>query len=172
MSKVTKVKNHLSLVELKTMIRKSDNPDKRMRWQIVYTVAADPRDAATIALQLGCCKCLVSNAVREYNRLASKAFSGPGKGKSRSNFHLSYEEEVKFLSKFVNRARRGLVTTTGEIRRAFDMKIGKQVHASVISRLLKRHQWRKLEPHREHPKKNKQKQESFKKNFLAWFPPQ
>ncbi len=171
MHKVTKVKNHLSLVELKQRIRKANDPDKRMRWQIVYTVAADPREAKTIALQLGCSKCLISNTVTEYNRLGSKSFDSPGRGKHPSKFHLSHAEEIKFLSKFVNRARRGLVTTTAEIHRTFEKKTGKKVHESVISRLLKRHNWRKVEPRREHPKKNKQKQEAFKKKFLAWFPP-
>jgi len=72
---------------LKTMIRKSGNPDKRMRWQIVYTVAADPRDPTTIALQPGCCKCLVSNAVREYNRLASsRILAVSAKGKTAATF--------------------------------------------------------------------------------------
>jgi hypothetical protein len=67
MYKVTKAKNHLSLVELKKRIRKANDPDKRMRWQIVYTVVADPRTAKIIAHQLGCSKCLISNTVTEYN---------------------------------------------------------------------------------------------------------
>lgn len=171
MYKTTKAKNHLTLIELKQRIRKASDPDKRMRWQIVYTVAADPRKAKTIALQLGCSKCLISNTVAEYNRLGSKSFDSPGRGAHPSKFHLSRAEEVKFLSEFVNRARRGLVTTTAEIHRAFENKVGKKVHESVISRLLKRHNWRKVEPRREHPKKNEQKQDTFKKKSLAWFPP-
>jgi transposase len=172
MGKVTRVKDWLSLPDLKVMVRKADNADKRMRWQIIYTTAADPRDGTTISLQLGCSRWLVTDAVSEYNRLGSKAFGGPGSGHGRSNFHMDYQQEVKFLSKFVNRARRGLVTTTGEIHRGFEKEIGKKVRDSVVSRLLKRHKWRKLEPRPEHPKKNKQKQEVFKKTSPAWFPPQ
>ena len=76
MGKVTRVKDWLSLSDLKVLVRKANNADKRMRWQIIYTTVADPRDGATIALQLGCSRWLVSDAVNEYNRLGSNQQDG------------------------------------------------------------------------------------------------
>jgi len=71
MPKVTRVLDHLTLSDLKQQLRKASDADKRMRWQIIYTVAVDPRRGAEIAFQLGCSKILVSQAVSEYNKLAT-----------------------------------------------------------------------------------------------------
>lgn len=171
MPKVTHVLNHLSLSELKSFLRKASDSDKRMRWQIIYSVAADPREGRLIARQLGCSSVLVSQAVSEYNKLGKEAFKGPGRGSARTRCHMSESKEKKFLSQFVRRSQRGLVCTTGEIKRSFEKEIGKTVHPSVITRLLARWGWRKLDPRPSHPKGTHHKQESFKKTSPHWCPP-
>jgi transposase len=171
MGKVTKVKPHLSLAEIKEELRNATDADKRMRWQIVYTTASDPRDGETIAKQLGCSRWLVSDAVSRYNRLGKDAFDGPGRGTSRSWSYLTFDEEVEFLRQFINRARRGLVTTIAEIKVAFENFVGQTVAYSTITRLLERHNWRKIVPRKKHPKSSESEKESFKKNSVAWLPP-
>jgi len=84
---------------------------------------------------------------------------------------MSEPRERKFLSQFVRRSQRGLVCTTGEIKRNFEKEIGKTVHSSVITRLLSRWGWRKLDPRPSHPKGTQHKQETFKKTSPQWCPP-
>ncbi len=172
MAKVTRVLKHQSLSEIKKELRQATDADKRMRWQIIYTIAADPRNGSDIARQLGCGRSIVSNAVAEYNRLGKDSFEGPGSGSNRSNSHMCESEEGEFLLKFVNRARRGLLCTTSSIKQAYEKEIKKEVHASVITRMLSRMGWRKLDPRPSHPKGSKHKQETFKKTSKYWFPSQ
>ena len=87
MAKVSQVKDYMSLEEIRVRIRTPKDPDQQMRWQIIYTVAADPRVATIVATQLGGSKWLVSSAVAQYNRFGQKAFCGPGRGRHRSRFH-------------------------------------------------------------------------------------
>ncbi|MCZ6469675.1 MAG: winged helix-turn-helix domain-containing protein [Candidatus Dadabacteria bacterium] len=172
MPKITHVSDHLNLSEIKYQLRRAPDADKRMRWQIIYTVTADPRRGSDIALQLGCSSILVSQAVSEYNKLGQESFKGPGSGSNRSHSHMDEAAESKFLSQFINRAQRGLVCTTTEIKLSFEKKIGKEVHPSIITRMLARRGWRKLDPRPSHPKGSKHKQETFKKSFPYWYPQQ
>src|SRR5947209_17371631 len=81
---------------------------------------------------------------------------------------MSWQEEQAFLAPFFTRAERGELATTEEIKRAFEAQIGHQVHKSTISRLLKRHGWRKPVPRPVHPKANPQAQAEFKKTSRRW----
>jgi transposase len=170
MARYTTVKQHLSLDEMMKQLRHAKDADKRMRWQIIYTVSADPRDGKVIARQLGCGSWLVSHAVNEYNRLGAKAFSGIGSGYARTRSHLSEVEEKAFLASFKEKALSGEITTLKKIKLAYEEKIGQEVHESVIYRLVARHGWRKIQPRPSHPKKDIVAQEAFKKTSLIWWP--
>lgn len=49
------------------------------------------------------------------------------------------------------------------IKKAYEEKLGRAVHISTITRLLKRHGWVKLAPRKYHPKRNLRAKEAFKK---------
>jgi transposase len=66
---------------------------------------------------------------------------------------------------FFSRAERGEIATAGEIQRAFEVQVGHEVNKSTISRLLKRHRWRKPVPRPVHPQAKAEAQEEFKKTF-------
>jgi len=68
---------------------------------------------------------------------------------------MSYEEEVEFIKPFIDRAREGEISTIDEIKKLFEKRINKTVHKTIIYRLLKRHNWRKIVPIAEHPKTKK-----------------
>ena len=172
MPKMTRVEDHLSLEEIKAQLRSASDADKRMRWQIIYTIAADPRDGSLISKQLGCSRSTVSNAVSEYNLLGKDSFSGPGSGSNRSNYHMSESEEAIFISSFKDQANKGLVCTISEIKHSYEKYIGSSVPPSTITRLLSRHGWRKIDPRPMHPKSSKEKQETFKKTLVYWLPMQ
>jgi transposase len=76
---------------------------------------------------------------------------------------LSWDEEMEFLKPWVTKAEIGGVLVVPPIRAALEEKIGKQVPASTVYRLLARHGWRKVAPDTCHPKKDADAQETFKK---------
>ena len=86
----------------------------------------------------------------------------PGKG-GRPRQHVTWEAEQAFLAPFFARAERGEIATAGEIKRAFEAHIGREINKSTISRLLKRHGWRKPVPRAVNPQASAETQEQFKK---------
>jgi len=76
---------------------------------------------------------------------------------------LNWDEEMEFLEPWVTKAEIGGVLVVPPIRAALEEKIGKQVPASTVYRLLARHGWRKVAPDTCHPKKDADAQEAFKK---------
>jgi transposase len=114
---------------------------------------------------------MVHRVMARSNRLGVAAVETPGKG-GRHRHYLMWEEEQAFLTPFFARAERGEIATAGEIQRAFEAQVGHPVHTSTISRLLKRHGWRKPVPRPVHPKANAQAQEQFTKTLRpVWKPP-
>nr|HET6903501.1 winged helix-turn-helix domain-containing protein [Ktedonobacteraceae bacterium] len=134
----------------------------RQRWLIIYNALVEPREAAEIATHTGTSVAMVHRVIASYNRLGVAAVETPGKG-GRRRESMSWQEEQALLAPFFTRAQRGEIATAGEIKRAFEAQIGHQVHKSTISRLLKRHGWRKPVPRPVHPKANPETQAEFKK---------
>lgn len=87
----------------------------------------------------------------------------------RRNAHMSIEEEVAFLSPFLDTAKNGGILVVGEIKRALDEHLGRPVALSSVYNLLHRHGWRKLAPDKRHPKADVSAQEDFKKNSRTVF---
>lgn len=88
-------------------------------------------------------------------------------GRWRENLTLA--EEKGLLSKYESSSALAGTATMSVIKREYELKVGHQVPKSTISRLLKRHGWRKILPRPYHPKKNIEVQETFKKtsNLLS-----
>ena len=82
-------------------------------------------------------------------------------GRRRENMSIADEKEL--LKGFSESADTGKIATVTKIKEAYEEKIGKKVHISTISRLLRRHGWRKILPRPYHPKKNVEVQKVFKK---------
>jgi transposase len=120
------------------------------------------RVATDIAKHTGTTVAMVHQVVSSYNRLGVVAIETPGKG-GRRHQYVPWEAEQAFLAPFFTRAERGEIATVGEIKRAFEALVGHEVHKSTISRLLKRHEWRKLMPRPIHPQASAEAQALFKK---------
>ncbi len=80
----------------------------------------------------------------------------PG-GRRREN--MSREEEVAFLSPFLDSAKNGGILVVGEIKQALDRRLGRKVALASAYNLLHRHGWRKLAPDKRHPKADVEAQE-------------
>jgi hypothetical protein len=85
------------------------------------------------------------------------AVETPGRGGRR----YAYMTE-KLLETFFERAAKGEIVTTKQIKQTYEEHIGHEVDETTISRLLKRHLWHKVMP-----KVDKQAQEDFLNNLEA-----
>ncbi len=164
MARITRAAAHLTREEVKTRMTTDPRPLYRQRWLIIYNALVEPRKAEDIARHCGVSKATVHAVIASYNRQGVAAVETAGKGGRRSGY-LSLEEEKEFLAVFFARAEEGLLTTTAEIWRAFESRVGHEVDDSTIYRLLNRHGWRKLMPRPRHPKADPQAQDQFKKTL-------
>ena len=76
---------------------------------------------------------------------------------------MPLEEEADFLRQFEEKAGQGELLVVNEIKVALEKHLGRTIHKATVYRILYRHGWRKLAPRPNHPKRNKQEAEAFKK---------
>jgi len=77
---------------------------------------------------------------------------------------LTLEEERDFLAPWERASNAGGVLVASPLRAALAQRLGRPVAASVVYRMLARHDWRKVAPDTRHPKSDPQVQEAWKKN--------
>lgn len=160
MPRVTRGANHLSAAEIDQRIKQATHHWHRLAWQVILTAHEDPRPAAMIARQLYVSKDFVHNVIARYNREGPTAITPPAPTKPRHQY-LARDEERQFLAPFFERAQRGDIITAREIQRAYEERVGRTVAESTISRLLKRHGWRKVTPRPRHPNSDPEEQAAF-----------
>ena len=112
----------------------------------------------------------VNTLFRNYRQAGDFSFATDKRG-GRQYGNLSVPEETAFIDDFAERARSGELVTAGTIKAAYEEKVGHRVPDSTISRLLQRHNWRKVVPYQRHPKANKEGQEAFKKTSQPPYQP-
>ncbi|NJN68521.1 MAG: IS630 family transposase [Chloroflexaceae bacterium] len=164
MARVTRAANHLSAEEITERIQQATHSWHRLAWQVIFTAFQDPRPAAVIARQLGVSKGFVHKVMACYHREGPEGILPPRPYEPRHRY-LSRAEERQFLEPFLDRAQRGDIVTAREIQRAFEERVGRVVAASTISRLLQRHQWRKIVPRPRHPTSDPEEQAAWKAQF-------
>lgn len=162
MARLTRAASHLTAEEVKHRMQTDPHPWRRQRWLIIYNALVDPRKAEDIAKHCGVSKATVHQVISSYNRFGGAAVQTPGKG-GRHHDYLSVQEEQALLAPFFARAEQGELATAGEIKHAFEARIGHVVPKSTIYRLLDRHDWRKIMPRPRHPKASQEEQEQLKK---------
>jgi transposase len=94
----------------------------------------------------------------------TQATINPRRG-GRRHENMSKQEEVTFLSKFIDKAKEGGILIVSDIRKALEAQLGRKVALSSVYNLLHRHNWRKIVPDKQHPRSNPVAQEEWKKNF-------
>jgi transposase len=167
MARVTRVAPHLTREEVKQKLEGATTPWLRQRWLVIYTALLDPRPAEEIAAQLGVSRPFVAKISSLYKRFGPQGIETVGPG-GRRNEYLSKDEEVAFLTPFIERAAQGEIVTAKVIKQAFEQRLGYEVDESTIYRLLQRHQWRKVVPRPLHPEADPEAQEAFKKTSVHW----
>jgi transposase len=164
MHRVTQVVDHLTAAELADRVKQATHHWHRLAWQVILTAHEDPRPAAVIARQFHVSEGFVHKVVQQYNRDGPTAIIPPRPYTPR-HAYLSRAEEHQFLAPFLDRAQRGDMVTAREIQRAYEERVGRSVAESTISRLLARHQWRKLVPRPRHPRSDPEEQDIWKAGF-------
>ena len=80
--------------------------------------------------------------------------------------YMSPAEEAKFLEPFEEKSKTGALVVVGEVKKAYEAKVGKEVAESTIYRILDRQGFRKIVPYKRHPKADVEEQEALKKTSL------
>jgi transposase len=92
----------------------------------------------------------VSQLCAEYARVGLEEYA---RNKYGGNHRaLTYDEEAEILEAFSEKAEKGEVVTTREIKAALDKKRGKDTGKGYVYEVLARHGWRKVMPRSRHPK--------------------
>ena len=87
----------------------------------------------------------------------------PSRG-GRRRASLTPQEESSFLEPWAQASATGEMLVVAPLRAALAQRLGRPVAASVVYRMLARHDWRKVAPDTRHPKSDPQVQEEWKKN--------
>lgn len=104
-----------------------------------------------VAEKLGIDKRLVSLYVSDYRKGGIAALEA--KPRSGRPPRMTYEEEEEMLAEFKEKAEKGQVIEIGEIKAAYEKKVGTSKSHGQIYVVLHRHGWRKIKPRSRHPKK-------------------
>lgn len=164
MSRVTRALPHLSEEEVGQRLRLTAGTPEHFRWLVIWNALIDPRTAQEIAKHTNCATNTVHDLVSKYNRFGPGVLESPKEVKRR-RCYLSKEQEIIFLSPFLEKAQKGQIATAAEIRGALEELLEHPVHHSTIYRLLERNGWRKVMPRPFHKQSKEQIQEDFKKTF-------
>ena len=93
----------------------------------------------------------VTTLVAIYREKGLEYISGNHYGGNRRN--MSFEEEASILAPFKERAEKGELVETSEIKMAYQKAVGHSIGTSQIYYVLHRHGWRKVMPRSRHPQK-------------------
>lgn len=171
---VLKVKDHISVSELKKSMELETDIRFFKHWQILNAVANNPgMKAIALAKVLGISTGIIYRTVAVYNKQGS-AFKNilQWGGRRESRSVLSFDQERELLQSIEAKSLKGEILTAKEIRREVENKAGKTVSDDYLWDLFKRHGWSKKAPRPRHPNQDLAAQEEFKKNFLKqWQPP-
>lgn len=151
-----------NIEEVKKAMDDTGSKREFQKLQSVYLADAQPKLSAEgianiVQLSAYSVKMIHSN-FRKYGMDSIRDKRG---GRYRENMTLV--EEAEFLEPFIEKGKTGALAVAGEIKRAYEAKVGKKVAESTIYRLLNRHGFRKIVPYKRHTKANVEKQEAFKK---------
>jgi len=129
---------------------KGKNVERRIKALLLH---AEGEDRSRIAEKTDFAKTYISELVSKYcNNGLSAIVENNYHGNHRN---LSIAEEEAVLAPFKKAAASGQIIEVSEIKRAYEEAIGRSLENShgQIYNVLERHDWRKIMPRSEHPKK-------------------
>lgn len=171
--RILQLQPYLTTSELSGRLSTCSNLHHRGYWQILLSVSFNPnKKAEEYAAFLGFTKSKIYKVVELYNKNgADFTASLNWGGRRNATSHMSFEQEQVFMNELALTAVNGNVLVAKHIRELIEKKLCRPVSEDYIWDLFKRHNWKKKMPRPEHPKKNKEAQEEFKKNSPKYWQP-
>lgn len=80
---------------------------------------------------------------------------------------MTKNEEDEVLASCKKEGDAGGILEISSVKHAYETKLGHPVHETIVYRMLHAHGWRKIAPRPQHPKRDQEKADEFKKNFRA-----
>ncbi|MDR1396439.1 MAG: winged helix-turn-helix domain-containing protein [Desulfarculales bacterium] len=117
---------------------------------------------AEIAKLLGWNVNTVRMTQKDFIDRGTPALLEPKRGGRRRQL-MTLEEEKDFLASFLEASSKGFILVINEIKKALEQKLGRAVHKTTVYRILYRHGWRKIVPRKNHPQRDQEAGEDFKK---------
>jgi len=169
----TAIEPHLKKSELKHRMNEAQSLDQFRRWQVIYMRLAQPGlSVGAVADACGVRYRTVTQWTWMYNKFGPREYCLAGRGGRRRGL-LGLEQERRLLVELTVKAKKGQVVTARIVRERAERLVGHSVSKDYAYDLLHRHEWRKVQPRPHHPKRNKAKQQAFKKTSrTCWIPPE
>lgn len=158
-----KIEKYLKIEEIQERVQNSESKEAYRRWQAILMISTLRLNASTIASVLGVATTTIYKWVQIYNLEGAAAYNYKGAGGRRHSL-LSIAEEKAILNKLSELSEAGLFINVTKIRKNIEEKVNQKVSKNYVYDLLHRHNWHKIVPRPSHPKKDKEKQEEYKKN--------
>ena len=129
-----------------------------MRWfygsfLIGLSIRANGAKRKEVAKDTGFSISHITQMTFSYQTKGIEAITSPSYGGNHRN--MSFEDEEKLLEPFIKKAEEGTIVEVSEILSAYEEKLGRtfEKSRSRIYYVLHRHNWRKVMPRNQHPKK-------------------
>jgi transposase len=136
--------------EVKEAAKRNNHKRVEKRLQVILLRYEGKKDRE-IGEKLGYSRQRVSQLCAEFKKIGAEEYARHKYGGN--NQALTTEEEKKILDTFAAKAATGEIVTVQSIKAAFDKKRGKDTGRGYIYMLLARHNWRRVMPRGQHPKK-------------------
>jgi hypothetical protein len=131
MSKVIRVKPHLTLEEIDARLKHLQDFWRIRRWLVMRHALVAPAPAQDIACRLGVSVCTVRDRIKAYNRYGPMALETPGKGQ-RQHAYRSVADEHTVLAPFLADSQAGHLAIVRPIKKAFEASLGHPVAPSTV----------------------------------------
>ena len=153
-----------NIEKLKEAMEKTESKKEFQKLQSVYLADTKPElTAKAIAQIVQLSPYRVKMIHSNYRKHGLSSIKNKRGGRYRE--YMTIDEEIEFLKPFEIKSQTGALAVVGEIKKAYEEKVGKKVAKTTIYRLLDKHGFRKITPYKRHKKANIEEQEAFKKTL-------
>ena len=131
---------------------RKENRNKRVEKRLLaLALRAEGKSAKEVSAVTGFHTAYLTQLSAKYQQGGIEAIAGNHYSGNRRN--MSFEEEAAILAPYREKAEKGQLVETSEIKASYEKAVGHTIGGSQIYYVLKRHGWRKVMPLSRHPKK-------------------